>query len=91
MDPGRQSLIRRRRRAIDCANNSKYLIHWLIGLPHRLPAKALPIATDKTLSGSRQDQMLGFHPKVSSRSTDRDSNGGLQASLNIKGEPKLMS
>ncbi|MCX7147381.1 MAG: hypothetical protein NT042_14570 [Sulfuritalea sp.] len=49
------------------------------------------IATDKVLSGGRQDQTFDFHPKVSSRSTDKDYDGGLDASLKIKGEPKLMS
>jgi hypothetical protein len=60
-------------------------------LLRRLPAKVLLIAPDKAISGGRQDQTFDVHPKVSSRSADKDHNGGLQASLKIKGEPKLMS
>jgi hypothetical protein len=51
----------------------------------------LLIATDKVLSGGRQDQTFDFHPKVSSRSTDKDFDSGLNAPPKIKGEPTLMS
>jgi hypothetical protein len=56
-----------------------------------LPAKVFPIAADKVFSGDRQDQTFDFHPKVSSRSTDKDFDSGLNAPPKIKGEPTLMS
>jgi len=34
------------------------------------------------VSGGKQDQKLDFHPKVFSRSTDKDHNSGVYASLN---------
>jgi hypothetical protein len=51
----------------------------------------LPIATDKETTSGKQNYLLKFHPKVFSRSTDKDQDDGLQASLEIKGEPTLMS